>query len=71
MKGVKFTLPQKYKKIPNTEGLIKWYDDKLKIMTHRQNSLSKKLTNVYVTNIRDMNIRVENYFKESDIVRIS
>lgn len=47
MKGVKFTLPSKFKKIPNTEALIKWYEDKLKIMTHRQNSLSRKLSIVY------------------------
>ena len=47
MRGLKFTLPSKFKKIPNVEGLINWYEDKLKIMTHRQNSLSSKLTNVY------------------------
>ncbi len=47
MKGKKFTLPQKFKKIPNTKGLINWYENKLKIMTHRQNSLSNKLTSVY------------------------
>ena len=44
MKGKKFTLPEKYKKIPNTERLINWYENKLKIMTHRQNSLSCKLS---------------------------
>ena len=47
MKGVKFTLPQKFKKIPNTEELINWYENKLKIMTYRQNNLSRKLTNVH------------------------
>ena len=50
MKGKKFTLPQKFKKIPDTKRLISWYENKLKIMTHRQNSLSGKLTNIYIKN---------------------
>ncbi len=47
MKGVKFTLPKKFKEIPNTEGIIKWYENKLQIMTNRQNKLSIMLSSVY------------------------
>ncbi|HUS51336.1 MAG TPA: hypothetical protein VMZ91_14300 [Candidatus Paceibacterota bacterium] len=40
----KFTLPLKFKNIPNTKELIEWYEDKLLIMENRQNSLSEKIT---------------------------
>ncbi len=47
MKGVKFTLPKKFKEIPNTEGIINWYEDKLSIMVGRQNKLSDMLSSVH------------------------
>lgn len=47
MKGAKFTLPKKFKEIPNADGIINWYEDKLKIMVGRQNKLSDMLSIVY------------------------
>ncbi len=47
MKGAKFTLPRKFKEIPNTEGIVKWYEDKLNRMTNRQNRLSGMLSFVH------------------------
>jgi len=43
----KFTLPKKFKCIPNTTELINWYEHKLLIMENRQKRLSKLLSIIF------------------------